>query len=195
MISLIFIPETPQFLVEKNQLDKAKSSLVKLRGNRVNVEPELQEIIAAKEEADKIGSIGPVALFTNKIYFIPLLLGLFGMFNLQSCGISVVLFYLQTIFVKSGSTLDPGKNVLKIYCMLINCLIIGLAAFIVAITQVVASFPSVLLVDKYGRRLLLIIGNVFMMLSHFALGAYFYLDENKCPTVDVRNVSKLVNTF
>ncbi len=64
-------------------------------------------------------------------------------------------------------------------------LFLGLAAFIVAITQVVASFPSVLLVDKYGRRPLLIIGNVFMMVSHFALGAYFYLDENKCPSIGV----------
>ncbi len=112
MVSLIFIPETPQFLVEKNKLDEARSSLSKLRGKGVDIEPELQEIIAAKEEADKIGSIGAVALFTNKIYLAPLLLGLFGMFNLQSCGVTFVQFYLQPICVKSGSTMDQGKQTL-----------------------------------------------------------------------------------
>ena len=49
-------------------------------------------------------------------------------------------------------------------------------------TEVVSALPSVLMVDRFGRRILLIVGNILLTLSHFTLGTYFYLDENKCPT-------------
>ncbi len=109
LTSLVFIPETPNYLVKKNRLEEAKESLYKLRGRSDNVEQELENIVAAKMEEDKIGSIGPWTLTTSPVYLAPFLLGLFGMVNLQLSGINVIFFYLQTIFVKAGSTIDPSK--------------------------------------------------------------------------------------
>ena len=44
-----------------------------------------------------------------------------------------------------------------------------------------ATFVAVLVVDKFGRRLLLIVSDLFMALALFALGVYFYMDENIDP--------------
>ena len=56
---------------------------------------------------------------------------------------------------------------------------LGLASFFVALAQFAATFLAVLIVDKFGRRILLILSNLFMALPLFALGFYFYIDENK----------------
>ncbi len=189
---MLFTPESPVYLCNNQRLDEAKKSLIKLRGQHVNVEPELQAILRIKEEQDAIGSIGFKELFTNKLYLIPFLFGLFGMYNFQISGINVIFFYTQTIFTKAGSSIEPGFNQKKslIQC---QCFCLGLAAFLVAVTQLPPSLVAAYFVDKYGRRILLMISNVFMALSLASLGTFFYLDENQavdCPWNSNATVTK-----
>ena len=40
---------------------------------------------------------------------------------------------------------------------------------------------SMFLVDRFGRKGLLLTSSLVSSLSVFTLGAYFYLEENKCP--------------
>ena len=55
----------------------------------------------------------------------------------------------------------------------------GLSAFLVAFCQVLGTGAAILLVDKYGRRILLILSTTLMCFSIFSLGIYFFMDENK----------------
>lgn len=80
---------------------------------------------------------------------------------LSFSGINVVIFYLKRILLDSGSkTINPnnGQN-------------------IVGVIQVIMTFFSSLLVDRAGRRALLLISDVFMAVCIGALGYYFYLKE------------------
>ena len=108
-ISMFFMPESPMYLVENNDLPNAKKSLQWFRGNRVNVEHELKAMIKAKNEEKAVGSITVKELFTNRLYWQPFLIAVFAMFGQQFCGINVVFFYLQSIFESAGSTIEPGK--------------------------------------------------------------------------------------
>ena len=57
----------------------------------------------------------------------------------------------------------------------------AISTFLIALSQFLATFVAVLVVDKFGRRLLLIVSDLFMALALFALGVYFYMDENIDP--------------
>ena len=72
-----------------------------------------------------------------------------------------MVFYTVAIFRDSGSTLDPN----------VSTIIIGGV-------QVAASIASSILMDKAGRRLLLIVSSVGMTFSLIILGIYFYMKRS-----------------
>lgn len=82
-------------------------------------------------------------LFTVKANFKALLLTCAGVSFQQLTGINVVLFYAQSIFVSTGSTIDPA-----------------LCTIIVGVVQVCASGVTPIVVDRLGRRILLIASGV-----------------------------------
>lgn len=89
----------------------------------------------------------------------------------QFSGINAVIFFAQDIFQAAGSTLDPA-----------------ICTIIVGVVQVVMTVTSALLVEKAGRRLLLLQSSVIMGCCLVALGIYFQLKEGG---QDVANLSIL----
>ena len=89
----------------------------------------------------------------------------------QFSGINAVIFYAQTIFNAAGSTLDPA-----------------ICTIIVGVVQVVMTVTSAALIEKAGRRILLLQSCVVMGLCLVMLGVYFQLKENG---TDVANISIL----
>merc|ERR1711894_454023 len=91
----------------------------------------------------------------------PLLISILLMFGQQFSGMNAIMFYGVTIFKAANTKMDSF-----------------LENIIMAIVQVVATVTGMLVVDRYGRRCLLISSGVIMALSISSLGAYFYiLDE------------------
>lgn len=80
-------------------------------------------------------------------------------FGLMSCqrlsGVSAVIYYTVDIFRGAGTTLDPTT-----------------ATIAVGLSQVAASATSALLVDKLGRRFLLLLSNIVMALSLAVMVVY-----------------------
>lgn len=89
----------------------------------------------------------------------------------QFSGINAVIFYAQSIFVAAGSTLAPA-----------------VCTIIVGVVQVVMTVTSALLIEKAGRRILLLQSSIVMGLCLIMLGVYFHLKETG---VDVTNISFL----
>ena len=54
-LAAIFLPETPNSLAERGHIEKARCVLVKIRGMD-DVSAEMDDIIAAAEEAKQVGS-------------------------------------------------------------------------------------------------------------------------------------------
>ncbi len=53
-----------------------------------------------------------------------------------------------------------------------------------SLCQCFGTLLAVLIVDKFGRRILLILSDVFMCITLTTLGFYFYMDENKSIVCD-----------
>lgn len=110
-------------------------------------------------------------LFTVRANLMALIISLGLMLFQQFSGINAVIFYAQSIFEAAGSTLDPA-----------------ICTIIVGIVQVVMTVASALLIEKAGRRVLLLQSSVMMGLCLIVLGVYFSLKEGGS---DVTNISVL----
>lgn len=150
-----FQPETPLYLIKKAEFDKAKQSLLQLRGPKFDVDSEINMIEGSLKETSQ-NTVSFMATLKKKSTLKALLIAFGLMFFQQFSGINAIILYSSEIFQESGVKFDPK-----------------IASILVAAFQVVATFISSLVVDKLGRRMLLIVSLSVMALSSTLLASYF----------------------
>lgn len=147
---LFTIPMSSRWLVTQNRIDEAREAL-QLLGSP-SCEDELKEIIDSIH-FDRTSKHEPV--FQMRYIFPILLASSLGAFN-QLSGINAILYYLNDIFASAGFSQLSGN---------IQAVIIGL-------TNLIATLFAMSVIDKLGRKTLLLIGSVGMTL---ALGGVAYI--------------------
>ena len=110
VVATFFIPDSPVYLIRKGKESDARKSLEWLRGKEyIGIEEEISNIKTSEMEInDPKYRISLRQVFSNSVYLKPFALSMGLMFLQQFSGINQVIFYLQIIFEKSGSTLDKG---------------------------------------------------------------------------------------
>ncbi|XP_077292176.1 facilitated trehalose transporter Tret1-like [Arctopsyche grandis] len=147
VISFFFMPESPSYLLGKNQRADAEESLKWLRGKSTKgVQEELDEIQSGLDQHSSSSSISD--LWKSKANIRAMYLGCGLVAFEQLSGINFVLFYMEPIF----SITDTG-------------LLPEISTIIIGVVQVVASCITPLVVDRLGRRILLMIPALIMTLS------------------------------
>jgi sugar porter (SP) family MFS transporter len=141
LAGLALLPESPRWLVGRQRPADARASLVRLRGPSAGVDAEVAEMVrSVKAELNR--PIGYRALLAPAVR--PALIVGIGLFFLQQLsGINAVIYYAPEIFAHAG--FDSGKTQVLAT--------IGVGAVNVATTVV-----AMLLIDRLGRRPLLVIG-------------------------------------
>ena len=140
LIMLLTIGRSPRWLATQNRIEEAREAL-RLTGIP-NTEEELQDIIASIH-LDRQTRDQP--LFVKK-YWLPIFLAVtVGMFN-QLSGINAILYYLNDIFAQAGFTSLSGD----------------LQAVYVGLANLVATLAAMSVIDKLGRKTLLLVGAVGM---------------------------------
>lgn len=143
------LPESPVYLLRKNKFESARKSLKILYGDG-NSEHEFNPQVQVKNKAfmDEMNNEA-----TQKAFLIIFML--FAFF--QACGINACLFYLTTIFIESNIEVDPF-----------------LSTIILGVMQLVGVFIALTLVDRSGRKFLLILSFSFMIVGHIGIGSFFH---------------------
>jgi sugar porter (SP) family MFS transporter len=138
LITLFVIPRSPRWLVTQSNLREA---LEVLRITGVpKPQEELDEIVASVH-LERSSSTDP--LFSRQ-YRKPIIIAwTVGMFS-QLSGINAILYYLNDIFALAGATKVSGN----------------LQAIAVGATNLVATLLAMSVIDKFGRKKLLLIGTV-----------------------------------
>ncbi|XP_029019216.1 solute carrier family 2, facilitated glucose transporter member 8 [Betta splendens] len=154
LVCMCFMPETPRFLLSKGRRQEAKEALQFLRGPDAPVEWECRQI---ENACDQQGSSFQMSDLKDPGVYKPLLIGITLMLFQQMSGINAIMFYAETIFEEAHF---KGSD---------------LASVIVGVIQVVFTAVAAVIMDKAGRKVLLIISGVAMALSTTAFGVYFYL--------------------
>ncbi|KAG5320679.1 TRET1 protein, partial [Pseudoatta argentina] len=173
-ISFLFMPESPYFLLRRGRRDEAIASLAKLRSkSEAAIQKEADEIQVILDEAFKT-QVSILDLFKVKVNIKALghtcALASFQQFT----GINVVLFYLQNIFIAAGGSIPTD-----------------VAPIIIGVVQIIASAVTPVVVDRSGRRMLLVISGIGETVSLCAMGLYFYLKEVQHATDVVDQISWL----
>ncbi|XP_003629419.2 sugar transporter ERD6-like 6 [Medicago truncatula] len=153
---LYFIPESPRWLAEMGMMDKFESSLQSLRGPKVDINIEAQEIqgsLASNNTTDTVR----IADLKKRRYWFPLMVGVGLLVLQQLSGINGVFFYASKIFSSAGISSS-------------NAATFGLGAI-----QVVMTGVATWLVDRSGRRVLLIVSSSVMTVSLLLVATAFYL--------------------
>ncbi|XP_075646586.1 sugar transporter ERD6-like 6 [Castanea sativa] len=155
---LFFIPESPRWLAKMGMTEEFEASLQVLRGFDADISIEVNEIKRSVASTSKRSTIR-FAELKQRRYWFPLTIGIGLLVLQQLSGINGVLFYSSTIFETAGITSS-------------NAATCGLGA-----VQVVATGVTLWLVDRAGRRLLLIISSSGMTVSLLIVAASFYLKD------------------
>lgn len=100
----------------------------------------------------------------------------------QFSGINSIIYFTVFIFQKAGSSLDKNLSTIVSWAVLqlfaSSELTRTIACFqIVGIVQLIATVVSMFLVDRAGRRILLLVSGFFMAIALAALGSFFYMLE------------------
>lgn len=150
LLLLFFIPESPRFLVLKQQEPKAMALLKRI--NPASAEKVMSDIKLSLKE-----SRAPWLSFGGLVIVIGILLSVFQQF----VGINVVLYYAGDIFRSMGSGNDSSL----------------LQTIIVGIVNLTFTVVAIFTVDRFGRKPLMVIGALAMAVSMFALGMSFYMER------------------
>ena len=110
ILAVIFVPESPFYLVGKDREEDALKSLVRLRGSTFDVNSEFKDLKRSYKNQTASSSFSYTKLFTEDIYFKPFIVVLVLMFNQQFSGINAVYMNLKPIFLQAGSQLDAGLS-------------------------------------------------------------------------------------
>eukprot|EP00026_Physarum_polycephalum_P008406 Phypoly_transcript_08489.p1 GENE.Phypoly_transcript_08489~~Phypoly_transcript_08489.p1 ORF type:complete len:491 (+),score=53.96 Phypoly_transcript_08489:49-1473(+) len=151
---MIFLPETPYWLVMKGKEERAATVLRQLR-KRQNVSHELEQMKSSNaskgNQAKEQGNWGEILTKSMlKLQMIGLGLTVFQ----QVVGINAINIYAPEIFTDVGFATNASL----------------LATVIVGVVKVISTVIALYLVDRMGRRFLLLVGSTIMCVSMLIVG-------------------------
>lgn len=150
-VLLFLIPESPRFMIKIGEIAKAKIILEKIE--ITSIDEEIEEIKISMKKS----SNGNQQLF-SRIYFKPIAVAfLVAMFN-QFSGINAILYYAPRIFEISG--LSNADSMFQ--------------SILIGVTNGIFTILGMILIDRVGRKKLLITGSLGMSVCLGLIAKTFY---------------------
>ena len=148
LVGLFFIPESPRWLT-KEGLEKEALDVLNVVAGAANADHELQEV--KKSLAEKSTSLKELLHPSlRRVLIVGILFSLFA----HITGIDTIIYYGPIIFLESGFKTDSAL----------------LASVMIGITNLIFTFVGMAMVDKAGRKFLLLVGLAGMGISMTLVG-------------------------
>jgi len=155
LILLFFVPESPRWLIKKGRAAESLPILLKIHGEE-QARQEVLEIKASFQQAK-----GTFRELFSPALRLALIVGVGLAIFQQVTGINAVMYYAPEIFKEAGAGTDAS---------LIQTILVGLINFLFTIL-------AIWLIDKVGRKALLLIGSASMAVCLAVIGFAFQSGE------------------
>lgn len=157
-VMALFLPESPRYLIRRGQLDRASKVLYDFTGE-VDVNLKIEQIRRTLEREDKesLRDLVGERFGLKPIVWLGILLSLFQ----QLVGINVIFYYSTTLWQSVG--FDESQALLT--------------STFTSIMNIVATIIAILLVDRVGRRVMLLVGSAGMAVSLGLMALAFSFGE------------------
>jgi SP family facilitated glucose transporter-like MFS transporter 8 len=159
-VLMTLFPETPSFLASSGKIEQAENVLKRLRGVQdvESVQEEMDELLEKSEKDPDEESAGLSDLLDPDLRM-PMIIACSLMIFQQFSGINAVIFFAAEILKDAGmANADLG-------------------ALLIMLVQVFMTVVACYLVDRAGRKILLISAALGMCFFAGTIGLYFYLKE------------------
>jgi sugar porter (SP) family MFS transporter len=157
LLMLFRIPRSPRWLLETNQLLEARKVL-----DMVAQGASAEEYLAIEESLASDRAAGNQPLFSRR-YRLPIMLAIaIALFN-QFSGINPILYYLNDIFAKAGFSKISSD----------------LQAVVIGATNLIFTVVAMSVIDKIGRKKLLIVGSVGTFVCLSIISVIFYTKRHE----------------
>ncbi len=150
-ILLFIVPESPRYLALQGKEENALKIL-----SRVNGLAKANEILHEIKNSLVVHSSGKLFSYGKIVILIGVLLSVFQQF----VGINVALYYAPRIFESMGAAKDASM----------------LQTVVMGLVNVIFTVLAIVTVDKWGRKILLLIGSVGMAVGMFAIAGLAYFE-------------------
>ena len=150
-LMLFFIKKSPRWLVKKGRIDEARKNIEDLSMHEIDTEQTLKEI----EESINIENAGKQVNLFKRPYRRIVFIGIFVAIFSQLTGIAVVFYYSAQIFSIAGFSSDSSM----------------LQSVILGVTNLIFTLLAMSVIDKVGRKKLLLVGLLGMVI---VLGLFGY---------------------
>ncbi|KAH9424590.1 facilitated trehalose transporter Tret1-2 homolog [Dermatophagoides pteronyssinus] len=179
LLTILFMPESPVWLLKKGRISEATEANIYLHGaegsRRMAVDITIPTTYVIEQDSNDNGNgIGggiyingnasimqQFRLFSLSKYNRPLYIAIALMFFQQFSGVNAMIFFMTSIFERSKfESISPSDSTI-----------------IVGFIQVLATLLACFLSDKFGRRFLMIVSSIGGHLSLIPLAIYYYIDE------------------
>jgi MFS transporter, SP family, galactose:H+ symporter len=162
-IGMFFLSDTPRWLASKGRWEEAQRSLEWSVGVE-QAAVEIREIRAALRQEEKVPWIDRVRELLRPGLRWALIIGVGLAILQQFVGINTVIYYAPTIFLLAG--FKSAQTAI-------------LATTVVGVINVLSTVLALFLVDRLGRRALLLMGSAGMMVMLVAIGIVFAIGPSK----------------
>uniref|UniRef100_A0A6P7FKV5 Facilitated trehalose transporter Tret1-like n=1 Tax=Diabrotica virgifera virgifera TaxID=50390 RepID=A0A6P7FKV5_DIAVI len=167
LVMFFFAPESPVYSLKNGRTEECSQALKKLRYNKTKIELDndllkiSKALATSKSEGDSVRK-----LFSTKEGRLGMLLSLLSQCVQYMSGIPIIMVLMAPIFNESGSFIS-GSTI----------------AVCVGVVKILLYTTTSMIVERFGRRPLLLISAIGSAIPVSLLGVFFYLKHINSPLV------------